>query len=55
MQAMSWLLLSALIQVYSEKEEKVGQKVIKNVHLVRKTGSEFEVINKTGSKLAICT
>lgn len=30
-QATSQLLLSALIQVYSEKEQKVGQKVIRNV------------------------
>lgn len=30
-QAMSWLLLSAVIQVYMKKEQKVGQKVIRNV------------------------
>lgn len=53
---MSWLLFSALIQVYSEKEQKVRQKVIhKMCSLVKKIASEFEVTDKTDSKLAICT
>lgn len=52
-QAVPWLLRSTLIKVCSEKEQKVEQEIIKMCSLIKKIVSEFKVIDKAGSKLAI--
>lgn len=51
-QVVSWLLLSALIQVYIEKKGKseAEQYLKKTCNLVKNTVSKFKVIDKVSSK-----